>query len=164
MEEDKKEFCEKLNKEYNPKNGKCVDPCGPGKERNPTTFRCINIKKKKSKTAKTSTAKAKKRVSPKLLSQDDCDKLDKEYNPKNGKCVERCGAGKERNPTTFRCINIKKKKSKTAKSPKSKKVRRTSREPNQSECNKISKRLAELERVFKKEHPEAYANMFAQKK
>jgi hypothetical protein len=159
---DKKELCEKLNKEYNPNNGKCVDPCVDGKERNPKTFRCINIKKKgkpkaSSKTSKSKTAKAKKRGSPKLLSQDDCDLLEKDYNPKNNKCVDRCGAGKERNPKTFRCVNIKKKRNSKASS-------KSSRKPNQTECNKISRRLAELERVFKEQHPEAYAKMFAQKK
>jgi hypothetical protein len=151
---DRKEDCDKLEKDYNPKNGKCVDRCGAGKERNPKTFRCVNIKKKRK-------PKTSKRSSPKLLSQVDCDKLEKDYNSKNNKCVDRCGAGKERNPKTFRCVNIKKKR--TSK-PSSKRVRRTSREPNQTECNKISRRLAELERVFKEQHPEAYAKMFAQKK
>ena len=70
-------------KERNPKTGRCINiknqvksPCPPGKERNPKTRRCVNIKKTHEE-----------------------------------KMNEPCPPGKERNPKTGRCIKTRKNRS-----------------------------------------------------
>ena len=85
-----------------------IKVCPPGKELNPKTGRCINIK------TKTQKIKAEKTCPP-----------GKELNPLTGRCiniktktqknikikaVKTCPPGKELNPLTGRCINTKKNK------------------------------------------------------
>lgn len=78
------------------------EPCPPGKERNPKTGRCINVKKrvnimdKPCPPGKVRNPKTKRCITQK--------KTDEE------KMREPCPPGKERNPKTGRCINTRKKR------------------------------------------------------
>jgi len=91
-----------------PRKSKSPKPCPPGKERNPSTGRCRNVKNPKSKTKK---VKSPKPCPP-----------GKERNPSTGRCrtvksttsktkkvksPKPCPPGKERNPATGRCRNVK---------------------------------------------------------
>lgn len=70
-------------------------PCPPGKERNPLTNRCINIKH--SKTQKADRATHNKTTKNAKNAK----------NGNNGNNLKPCPPGKQRNPLTKRCINIK---------------------------------------------------------
>lgn len=65
--------------------------CPPGKQRNPLTNRCINIKPSKTQKASETHNKPAKSVK----------------NGKNTKTLKPCPPGKKRNPLTNRCINVK---------------------------------------------------------
>jgi hypothetical protein len=87
-----------------PRKSKSPKPCPPGKERNPATGRCRNVKSPNIKKVK----------SPKPCPPG------KERNPSTGRCrnvkspnikkvksPKPCPPGKERNPSTGRCRNVK---------------------------------------------------------
>jgi len=102
-----------------------VKSCPPGKEINPKTGRCVNIKTQKVKTQKVKTQKVKtpkvktpKVKTPKvepIICPEGCFKIETKKDEKIEKTEKRCPEGKELNPKTGRCVNIKTQKVKTRK-------------------------------------------------
>jgi hypothetical protein len=124
--------------------------CPPGKEINPKTGRCVNVKTQKTKT-KTKKTKTKKTKKVKLKQTIKSCPPGKEINPKTGRCVnvktqkikleevkleevkvaleplivpepvtKSCPPGKEINPKTGRCVKTKTQKIQKVKTPKRK--------------------------------------------
>ena len=117
------------------KRKKPVKPCLPGKERDPLTNRCKKVKKvttnvKVPTTKKTSVSTTKKASSSKKASVSTTKKTG-EINGK--KQVKPCLPGKERDPLTNRCKNVKK-------APKTKKVKET-KPPRVVKSQKVPRRL-----------------------
>jgi hypothetical protein len=106
--------------EINPKTGRKIKACPPGKERGPKG-NCVTIKKSKNKTSperKKSPKKTKKIISPGSI------KPGYEINPLTGRQIKACPPGTERGPKG-NCVTIKKSKNKT--SPERKKSPKTTK-------------------------------------
>ena len=72
--------------DWNPKTGRYVKKCTPGKVRNPVTGRCVSDKTK----------------SVRIVNNNIPD--DKEINPLTGRLVKKCAPGSTRNSSTGRCV------------------------------------------------------------
>jgi hypothetical protein len=89
----------------NVKNAKTLKPCPPGKQRNPLTNRCINVK-----ATTTTIRNAPLPHTPLVIAPETHNKtVNKMTTVKKATTVKTltpCPEGKERNPLTNRCINI----------------------------------------------------------